>query len=58
MSEVKSENTETILDVEGMTCANCAIGVENQLKKHELIRSEKGKHFDPAVVEVFLELII
>lgn len=28
-----SENKETILDVEGMTCANCAIGVENQLKK-------------------------
>jgi Cu+-exporting ATPase len=33
MIEAKTENTATILDVEGMTCANCAIGVENQLKK-------------------------
>jgi Cu+-exporting ATPase len=33
MIEAKSENTATIIDVEGMTCANCAIGVENQLKK-------------------------
>lgn len=33
MSEPAVEKTETILDVEGMTCANCAIGVENQLRK-------------------------
>ena len=33
MIEPTVEKTETILDVEGMTCANCAIGVENQLKK-------------------------
>ena len=33
MIEAKSEKTTTLLDVEGMTCANCAIGVENQLKK-------------------------
>ena len=33
MNEPTVEKTETILDVEGMTCANCAIGVENQLKK-------------------------
>jgi P-type Cu+ transporter len=33
MIEANKEKTATILDVEGMTCANCAIGVENQLKK-------------------------
>ena len=33
MIETKSENAATIIDVEGMTCANCAFGVENQLKK-------------------------
>ena len=33
MSESKKENIETLLNVEGMTCANCAIGVEKQLKK-------------------------
>ena len=33
MIETKSENAATIIDVQGMTCANCAFGVENQLKK-------------------------
>jgi len=33
MNKEHLENTEIILDVEGMTCANCATGVENQLKK-------------------------
>ena len=33
MIEAKTETNTTILDVEDMTCANCAIGVENQLKK-------------------------
>ena len=33
MIQAKLENTATVLDVEDMTCANCAIGVENQLKK-------------------------
>ena len=31
--EAELKNTITVLDVEGMTCANCALGVEKQLKK-------------------------
>ena len=31
--EAELKNIITVLDVEGMTCANCALGVEKQLKK-------------------------